>query len=316
MSADYSILIDEQTWAFIERTSSFYPPDTIDASVTRQREVYDTMCRAFFTGYPELVSSADRFIDARDHKIPIRIYEKRDCDPEAVCLYFHGGGFVVGGLDSHDDVCAEICAATGFRVISVDYRLAPEHLHPASFRDCLAAFEHVASTSELPIVLCGDSAGGNLAAAVSHNVRHHGRQPVGQVLIYPGLGGETDQGSYVAHAQAPMLTTRDTLYYAEIRGGGFNWATDPRFAPLNDADFSNLPDTIVISAECDPLSDDGRDYCNKVMAAGGKAIWNNEPGLVHGYLRARHSVDRVRASFRRICTAVHLLGQGRWPGQL
>ena len=316
MTTDYSTLIDAETWAFIERTNSFYPSDAVDLSVEQQREVYNTMCRAFFAGYPESVASADRFIDARDRKIPIRIYEKRDSDPEAICLYFHGGGFVVGGLDSHDDVCAEICEATGFGVISVDYRLAPEHLHPSAFRDCLAAFEYVDSTFGLPIVLCGDSAGGNLVAAVSHHVRRHERAPIGQVLIYPGLGGATDQGSYLTHADAPMLTTRDALYYAKVRGGGFNWSTDPRFAPLNDTDFSGLPDTIIISAECDPLSDDGRHYRDKILAAGGKAIWNNEPGLVHAYLRSRHSVERARSSFRRIVTAVHLLGQGRWPGQL
>jgi acetyl esterase len=305
MSTDYAVLIDAQTWAFIERTNSFYPPDSTEQSVARQREVYNTMCRAFFTGYPEGVFSADKFISAGDHKIPIRTYDKANSDPAAICLYFHGGGFVVGGLESHDDVCAELCDGTGFRVVSVDYRLAPEHLHPASFLDCLAAFEHVASTCESPIILCGDSAGGNLAAAVTHHVRRHERAPVGQVLVYPGLGGETDQGSYLTHAHAPMLTTRDTLYYAEIRGGGLDWSADSRFAPLNDPDFSGLPNTVVISAECDPLSDDGRNYCEKINATGGKALWNNEPGLVHGYLRARH-----------ITTAIRLLGQGRWPGQL
>jgi acetyl esterase len=316
MTTDYSTLIDEETWAFIERTNSFYPPDAIHLSIAQQREVYDTMCRGFFAGYPDTVSATDQFIDSGNHKIPLRVYEKRDSDPEAICLYFHGGGFVVGGLESHDDVCAELCDGTGFRVIAVDYRLAPEHLHPFAFRDCLAAFEYVASSSELPIVFCGDSAGGNLAAAVVHHVRRHERAPIGQVLIYPGLGGATDQGSYVTHAEAPMLTTRDTLYYFKVRGGGFNWSTDPRFAPLNDPDFTDLPATVVISAECDPLSDDGRHYRDKILAAGGKAIWNNEPGLVHAYLRARHSVERARSSFRRIVTAVHLLGQGRWPGQL
>lgn len=316
MSTDYSVLIDAETWAFIERTNSFYPPDAVDTTVARQREVYNRMCRAFFVGYPQSVSSADRFVDADGRKIPVRIYDKENTEAEAICLYFHGGGFVVGGLDSHDDVCAEICEATGFRVISVDYRLAPEHVHPASFEDCLAVFEHVAATSALPIVLCGDSAGGNLVAAVSHHVRHSDRAPIGQVMIYPGLGGAQNEGSYVTHAEAPMLTTRDTIYYAKVRSGDHDWSTDPRFAPLVDTDFSNLPDTIVISAECDPLSDDGRHYCERISASGGKAIWNNEPGLVHGYLRGRHSVKRARSSFRRICTAVHLLGQGRWPGQL
>jgi len=316
MTTDYSVLIDDETWAFIDRTNSFYPPDAIDLTIAQQRDVYDQMCRAFFAGYPKAISSVDRVVDTGDRRIPVRVYDEHGTEPESICLYFHGGGFVVGGLESHDDVCAEICDATGFRVISVDYRLAPEHLHPASFRDCLAAFEHVAATTNLPIVLCGDSAGGNLAAAVTHYVRHHERAPVGQVLIYPGLGGATDQGSYLTHAEAPMLTTRDTLYYANLRGGGFNWSTDPRFAPLNDTDFTGLPPTIVVSAECDPLSDDGRHYRDKIIAAGGKAIWNNEPGLVHAYLRARHSVERARASFRRIGSALHLLGQRRWPGQL
>ncbi|MDA4807889.1 alpha/beta hydrolase, partial [Enterobacter hormaechei] len=81
---------------------------------------------------------------------------------------------------------------------------------------------------------------------------------IGQVMVYPGLGGAQDQGSYLTHAEAPMLTTRDTAYYAKIRSGGRDWSTDPRFAPLADTDFSGLPDTVVISAECDPLSDDGR----------------------------------------------------------
>ncbi|MBZ9654718.1 alpha/beta hydrolase [Phyllobacterium lublinensis] len=316
MTTDYSVLIDDETWAFIERTNSFYQPDAVDLSVARQREIYNTMCQAFFAGYPKEVSSADEFINSGNHKIPIRVYQKHGVDPDAICLYFHGGGFVVGGLESHDDVCAELCDGTGYRVISTDYRLAPEHLHPSAFRDCLAAFEHVASSHEQPIVLCGDSAGANLAAAVSHHVRRHDRAPIGQVLVYPALGGSTEQGSYITHADAPMLSTRDTRYYVELRGGGFNWSTDPRFAPLNDTDFSGLPDTIAISAECDPVSDDGRHYCDKILAAGGKAIWNSEPGLVHGYLRARHSVERARASFRRIVTAVHLLGQKRWPGQL
>ncbi|MCO4316445.1 alpha/beta hydrolase [Phyllobacterium sp. 21LDTY02-6] len=316
MTADYSLLIDAETWAFIERTNSFYPPDAVDFSVAQQRRVYDEMCRAFFAGYPASVTSRDDTFDTAAGPVGIRHYRKGGGEAEAFCLYFHGGGFVVGGLDSHDDVCAEICDATGFDVVSVDYRLAPEHLHPASFDDALAAFHHLAGMTELPIVLCGDSAGGNLAAAVTHHVRGGPRQPAGQVLVYPGLGGNMEQGSYVEHGNAPMLTTRDTIYYADLRGGGRDWSADPRFAPLADTDFSALPPTVVISAECDPLSDDGRHYRDRIVQAGGMALWNNEPGLVHGYLRARHSVDRARRSFRRILTAIHLLGQDRWPGSL
>jgi len=316
MNTDYTKLIDWETWAFIERTNGFYPPDAVDLTVEEQREIYNNMCRAFRAGYPAGISAADTYIEAREHRIPIRFYLKKSSEPGAVCLYFHGGGFVVGGLESHDDICAELCEATGFHVISVDYRLVPEHAHPAAFEDCLFVFEHIAEASDLPIVLCGDSAGGNLAAAIAHHLRSHERAPVGQVLIYPALGGDMNDGSYITHAQAPMLTTRDVRYYAEIRSDGRDWSRDPRFAPLSDGDFSNLPATIVISAECDPLSDDGRHYCERIAAAGGRASWRNEPGLVHGYLRARHSAGQAGASFRRICKAVQALGLNGWPVSL
>ena len=168
---DYSLLIDEETWAFIERTNSFYPPETIDYTIDQQRDIYNRMCREFFAGYPDGVSAEVKTIALADRGISIRRYRAMRYDPHAVVIYFHGGGFVVGGLDSHDDVCAEICSRTGFEVVSIDYRLAPEHKHPAAFEDALAAFEWVANSYTNPILLCGDSAGGNLAATVAHATR-------------------------------------------------------------------------------------------------------------------------------------------------
>src|SRR6218665_576737 len=141
---DYSLLIDDETWAFIERTNSFYPPETIDYTIDQQRAVYDRMCREFFTGYPDGVSADTTAISLPDRTIPIRRYRAARYDDHAVVIYYHGGGFVVGGLESHDDICAEICLRTGFEVVSVDYRLAPEHKHPTSFDDAVAAFEWVA----------------------------------------------------------------------------------------------------------------------------------------------------------------------------
>lgn len=310
---DYRKLIDAETWAFIERTDSYYPPDTIDYTIAQQREIYDRMCREFFAGYPEGITARTMAIELGDRAIAIRIYRAGGKPAEAVVLYFHGGGFILGGLDSHDDVCAELCGGTGYEVISVDYRLAPEHLHPAAFDDALAAFEWVAGRYEQPILLCGDSAGGNLAAAVSHATRGHKRHPAGQVLIYPGLGGDQSKGSYVTHARAPMLTLRDLEFYKDIRTGGADVSGDITYMPLKDADFANLPPTVIITAQCDPLSSDGEAYGARVLAAGGKAWWFEEPGLVHGYLRARHSVGRARASFSRIVDAVAALGKGEWP---
>ncbi len=301
----YETLIDAETWAFIRETGRHYPPDTAAADIAAQRVIYDRMCRAFYAGHPKGVTATD----TRVQDVPVRIYDHGV--PQATIIYFHGGGFVVGGLDSHDDVCAELCARAGVRVISADYRLCPEHPHPAAFDDALAVTEYVALNRPEKLILAGDSAGGNLAAAVAHRCR--GRHPVaGQVLIYPGLGGDRTRGSYRDHENAPMLTLEDIVFYEHARFGGQCPADDPTAAPLVDTDFSGLPPTVVFTAECDPLADDGRDYRDAILAAGGKARWINESGLVHGYLRARHSVGRAGASFDRIVAATKMLAKGEW----
>lgn len=309
---DYAKLIDAETWAFIERTDAWYPPETVTCTIRQQRDIYDRMCREFFAGYPSGVAAETMAIETDGRAIPVRIY-RASANPEAAVLYFHGGGFVVGGLDSHDDVCAEICARAGFEVVSVDYRLAPEHVHPAQFEDAMAGFAWVAARHSLPIVLAGDSAGGNLAAAVSHATRGRPVRPAGQVLIYPSLGGDRSQGSYVLHAEAPMLTTRDLDFYRQIRTGGREHPGDATLEPLADTDFSGLPPTVIVTAECDPLSSDGEAYRDRIFAAGGQAVWHEEKGLVHGYLRARHSVARARESFTRIVDAIAALGRGVFP---
>lgn len=312
MRTDYLALIDAETWAFIRRTNSFYPEDAVDRTVAEQRQTYDRMCAAFDAGYPENVTSEDKVIIGPAGDVSIRHYRRYASGSDCSILYFHGGGFVLGGLDSHDDVCAELCDRTGYDVISVDYRLAPEHFHPASFEDCLAAYQWASWTLNGPLILCGDSAGGNLAAAVAHAARNDGQPPLGQLLIYPGLGGDPDQGSYIEHAEAPLLTRRDLVFYKDVRTGGRAVEDDVSYAPLADTDFAGLPPTVVISAECDPLSDDGRHYADRIRADGGKAIWFNEPGLVHGYLRARHSVERARTSFTRIVSELRMLGYNQW----
>ena len=198
----YRTLIDAPTWAFIEATNAACPADATGLDIAGQRRVYDAMCAVFRQPRPDGVSVTD---DVRGG-VPTRRYAVGAS--AATVVYFHGGGFVVGGLDSHDDVCAEACATTGLRVVSVDYRLVPEHPHPAAFDDALSATKAVAATFG-PVILAGDSAGGALAASVAHALRGGDVRVLGQVLIYPGLGGPMQGGSSVAQAQAPMLTTED-----------------------------------------------------------------------------------------------------------
>ncbi|WP_102225054.1 alpha/beta hydrolase [Acidimangrovimonas sediminis] len=310
---DYTRLIDEETRAFIHDTEAWYPPDAIDLTIAEQREIYDRMCRNFHRGYPEGVRTEDRALGG----VPCRIYEV--AAPIATVVYFHGGGFVVGGLESHDDVCAEIAVTVRARVVSVDYRLAPEHRHPAAYDDACAATRAAAGAFTGPLLLAGDSAGGNLAAAVAATFSGDpGAPPIaGQVLIYPGLGGDTGKGSYIKHADAPMLTRDDVIFYQDIRrpegaaDGGAE--ADPTAAPLGAASFAGLPPTVTFAAECDPLADDARSYAARIAADGGQATCIDEPGLVHGYLRARTTVPRARASFARITAALAALAKGEMP---
>jgi acetyl esterase len=122
-----------------------------------------------------------------------------------------------------------------------------------------------------------------------------------------------DSKSFIIHSNAPLLSTKDMLYYKKIRCENDVPEDDATFAPLNDEDFSNLPPTIVFTAACDPLVDDGEKYCEKITNSGGLAKWINEAGLVHGYLRARSEVARASNSFERIAFAAASLAQKKWP---
>ena len=298
----YPSLIDAPTWAFIDATNAAYPADAIGLDIAGQRRVYDAMCAVFRQPRPPGVSVTDAPLGG----VPTRCYTAGPSP--ATVVYFHGGGLVVGGLDSHDDVCAEICAATGLQVVSVDYRLCPEHPYPAAFDDALAATRVVAASGA--VILAGDSEGGALAASVAHALRGGDARVLGQVLIYPGLGGPIEAGSYVTHARAPMLTTEDVRFYRSLRHRRDDPGPDPTAAALQDSDFTRLPPTAIFAAECDPLCDDAPLYRDRILAAGGRATATIEPGLVHGYLRARHSVPRARDSFARITAAIAAMATG------
>ncbi len=312
---DYRQIIDAETWAFIDRSASHYLSEPGDSTTAAMRAAYDRMARAFHHPHPPGVRSRDEVIAG----VRCRIYEGAGTAPATV-LYFHGGGLMLGGLDSHDDVCAEITAATGCRTLSVDYRLAPEHRHPAQFDDAVAVFDSVPARWPGPVVLAGDSAGGTLAAALAHHARGQRRVAVaGLVLIYPGLGGDPDKGSYLTHAEAPMLTRSEALAYQTVRFAGGKVPTDdPTAFVLQDDDFSGLPPTLIHVAECDPLADDGPAYAERIRAAGGIAHCVTDRGLVHGHLRARHQSARARAAFAAVTEAISALGRGEvpWRGAL
>ncbi|NKB64283.1 MAG: alpha/beta hydrolase fold domain-containing protein [Gammaproteobacteria bacterium] len=302
--------IDDEIQAFIDQSNRFYQdsPQVHDQSQTmgpsRMRDDYNRMCQAFHCPYPEGITASDSHIDHDNYAIPVRYYDNPETPNHTAVIYYHGGGFILGGLESHDSICAEICANSNLTVVAVDYRLAPEYKHPVQFMDALRSFEYL-SEKFSSLILVGDSAGGNLAAAVCGATRKRNQKPSGQVLIYPGLGGEELQlPSYVERANAPMLTTADVSFYRSIRSQDAPPVMDPTFSPLMAEEFSGLPPCHAFSADTDPLRDDAKKYVEKLNEAGTKAHYTNEPGLIHGYLRGRHSSEKAGNSFRSICNAI------------
>lgn len=300
-AADYTWLAADMQ-EFIVQTLAAYPADAVEASIAQQRDYYDQMCERFDRPHPAAMVTQDETIAG----VPCRRYQPAKREGTTTAIYFHGGGFIVGGLHSHDAICAELADQAGVELIAVDYRLVPEHKHPAAYQDARAVVAAVPG----PKVVLGDSAGGNLAAALCATLDRDLHEIMGQVLIYPGLGGDMTLPSYSRHAHAPLLTRAEVEYYTAMRFDGAVPSGDMSAAPLHADSYEGLPPTAIFTAECDPLASDGVEYAARIADAGGQVSLIQEPGMVHGYLRARHSVAGARASFERIATALSQLAKG------
>ena len=290
MIEKYAHLQDPGIREFLIAGENFYPADAVNFTMAEQRAFYNKYCAHFRKPRPSSIGVADFKVD----KIACRRYMPKS--PNAKLLYLHGGGFVVGGLESHDDICAELAEGANVEVIAVEYRLAPEHPFPAAFDDCWAVLEKIGAC-----IVAGDSAGGNLAAALCLKSRDdNGPKIAGQVLIYPGLGGDMTKGSYITQANAPGFTTSDVIYYRDTyHGGGHKYAE-----PLRETDYRTLPPAFLVAAGLDPLHDDAIEYAAKLTASGVQATVREEPLLVHAFLRARHMSQPAAASFQAIIAAI------------
>ncbi len=279
--------IDSEITAFLELSASAYPENVLELSMHEHRECYRVLCDMFQAPIPNEITKQDSFITGRNgHAIPIRNYYPRDNHSKTLILYLHGGGFVVGNLESHDSICAEIAHKTNINLISIDYRLAPEHLHPTQIEDMQDAF--LALDTGRTIIV-GDSAGSTLAAALCITQKNTDRQPIGQLLIYPYLGGMyLDLESHREGTTTPAMTSQDVEDFISLWCGGKPDWKDPTFAPILHTDLVGLPLCMALAAEIDPLRDDALVYIEKLTAAGNKARVILDKGLPHGHLRARH----------------------------
>jgi acetyl esterase len=283
---------------FLDACAAFYPDDAVDASIDQQRQWYDALCAHFDRPLPAGMVTEDRKVEGR---IPVRWYRPADIRTGTTLYYIHGGGFVVGSLDSHHAICAEIADHASAELVSVDYRLAPEHVWPAAHDDSFAVLSDLLGTGK-KVVLIGDSAGGNLAAGLVLRARNEGLNGiVGQALVYPALGGDLVSGSYAEMAHAPGLTTSDVAYYRAVLQAP---ADSPVAHPLLSPSLAGLPPTFITAAHFDPLRDDGRAYASRLADAGVEVWFREEPQMVHAWLRARHMSEGARVGFEALRAAV------------
>ncbi|WP_454786279.1 alpha/beta hydrolase [Mycobacterium antarcticum] len=224
--------------------------------------------------------------------IPVRHYTPVNASgSEPLLVFFHGGGFVVGDLDTHDDLCRLICRDAGVHVLAVDYRLAPEHPAPAAIEDCYAAYrwarEHAVELGADParVAVGGDSAGGNLSAVVCQLARDEGvALPTLQMLLYPATDFANDTRSKTLFADGFFLTKKDMDWFRDnYLAGSTLERNDPRVSPLLAKDLSGLPPAMVLTGGFDPLRDEGNQYADALAAAGVTVDHRQFGSLVHAF---------------------------------
>jgi acetyl esterase len=236
------------------------------------------------------------------HAIPGRVYRNNLLiHPAPVLIFYHGGGWVIGDLDIYDSVCAEICRTLDITVLSVDYRLAPEHRFPAATEDCVAATQWLAgSPGEIGhpvsgLVPAGDSAGGNLAAVCSLEL--NGKLPVpilAQWLIYPGVDMTATTGSMEQFAEGFLLTAASMEWFTAHYMGPEPDLLHPRASPLHVDSLAGQPATLVFTCGLDPLRDQGRAYAAKLVSAGVRTIFREAAGQIHGSITLRGAIPSAQ----------------------
>lgn len=267
------------------------------------RQMYVQMSKLVDPPRGELAEVKDIAIAGpHGHVIPARLYRPNLLlHPAPVLLFFHGGGWVIGDIETHDSACAEIARLLEVDVVSVDYRLAPEHPFPAAVDDCLAAAEWLAaSPGEIGhpvsgIIPAGDSAGGNLAAAVSQRLQ--GKLPVpivAQWLIYPGTDMAASTGSMEAFAEGYLLTKDSMEWFTK------HYITDeahlklPEASPILAESLQGQPPTLVFTCGLDPLRDQGRAYAARLIEAGVRTVFREAKGQIHGSLTMRAGIPSAQ----------------------
>lgn len=280
--------LDDSTIQFLDQLAAT-DAKPIHEMQPEQARALGAQLREMYGPGPDVGSVRDEVVPGPGGDLAVRVLSP-DSDARAVIVYFHGGGWVMGDLDEFDTLGRKLVTATGAAVILVDYRLAPEHRYPAAAEDAWAALQWVAprvgeiAGSAVPLIVAGDSAGGNLAAVVSLRAQREGGPAISQqVLIYPVTDADLNTASYLDDANQLMVSRDSMIWFWSHYAPDPSTRANPDASPLRATDLAGQPPAVVLTAEHDVLRDEGEAYVEKLRAAGVPVRHRRFPGQMHGF---------------------------------
>lgn len=284
--------LDPEALASLEKQAAMGAPAQHEVSPEEARKMQQAQPRI---AGPEVAAVSDHAAPGPHGEVPVRVYvpAASEAAPFPVCMWFHGGGWVVGSIETNDATCRAMANAAGAIFVSVDYRLAPEHKFPIPFDDCYAATEWAAANAAAfggdpsRLAVAGASAGGNLAAAVALKARdENGPRLAHQSLIYPVVDNDFERPSYVENAEGYGLSYATMCYFWECYLSNEADASNPYVAPMAADDLSRLPSAFVLTCEYDPLRDEGEAYAERLREAGVPTKLSRYDGMIHAMFNA------------------------------
>lgn len=288
--------LDAANAAYLEQLRQSGFPSPGDIPLGDYRALLDAVFSSAPPG-PAVAQVEDRRITGSDGTVPVRLYTPTE-RPKAVMLYLHGGGWTIGSLHGWDPTIRRLAQATGCAIVSVDYRLAPEHPFPAAVDDALTAAKWTAehlleiAGTQVPFGIAGDSAGANLSAAATLIARDAGGPNIAfQILAYPTVNGNIDEPSLREFA-SPRLSLADLRWYFDSYVPDLAHRSDPRFSPINAVHHGDLPPAFILTAENDILRSQAEDYGVKLIAAGVPVLMRRYLGTIHGFLTLDESIPQ------------------------
>jgi acetyl esterase len=302
--------LDPQAQKVVDTIAALNLKPITDSTPAEARESMRTRTAALGP-VEEVPAVADHRVPVEGGEITVRLYAPAGVGPHPVLVYYHGGGWVIGDLYTHDGLCRSIVNAAGCAVASVDYRLAPEFKFPVAVEDSYAALRWVAANGprlgldSARLAVGGDSAGGNLAAVMALLARdRRGPRILLQVLVYPVTNYDFGPASYTENATGYVLTTEDMRWFWRHYLSREEQGREVTASPFRAKSVADLPPALVMTAGCDPLRDEGDAYAARLRDAGVAVTLSQYPGMFHGFLRMTRILDQARAALDEIASAL------------